>query len=284
MTTRVQEAISDLDLGSISSQDWPSRKFPVRKRDGNTSPLVIKRSVLNEIAAHGRGSADIEVCGVLIGNIYRDAGKPFIHIEGCIRGNHAAGKSAQVTFTAETWTHIQESLENDHPGKRILGWYHTHPGYGIFLSEMDVFIHKNFFSLPWHTAFVYDPIAHEDGLFSWHEGKLASEKYLVQEDAIATSPDDDRSERRTRPQMPVSPNAQPGTVMELSARLQVMENRQRWLIAGMALCVLVAIAWPLVINLIIPALRNDAPDAVDITSLRAVHADKADGQKLAHGL
>jgi hypothetical protein len=69
--------------------------------------------------------------------------------------------------------------------------------------------------------------------------------------------------------------------MELSARLQVMENRQRWLIAGMALCALLAIAWPLLINLIVPALRGDASDSVDVTSLRAIHPEK---EKVAHGL
>ena len=259
---------TDLDLRAIATEEWPSRKLPVRRRGPNDSAIVIKRSVLNEIQSHGRSAPDIEVCGVLIGNIYRDAGKPFIHIEGCIRGNHAAGKSAQVTFTAETWTHIQDALENDHPHKRILGWYHTHPGYGIFLSEMDVFLHKNFFSLPWHTALVYDPVANEDGLFAWREGKLASEHYLVQEDVAAINHDPSAAATAV--------NAQPGTVIELSARLQVMETRQRWLIAGLGLCAILAIAWPLLISVLLPAVRPDSAAhlEVNVETLRALGAEK----------
>jgi len=32
--------------------------------------------------------------------------------------------------------------------KKIVGWYHSHPGFGIFLSEYDLFIHRNFFTAP----------------------------------------------------------------------------------------------------------------------------------------
>src|SRR5688500_17172119 len=118
-TTFDDIAASDQDLGLIDATEWPSRKSPVPRKPDMDTPIIIRRSALNEIRAHGRGSPEIEVCGVLIGSVYRDGGRPFVHIEGCIRGNHAASKSAQVTFTADTWTHIQDVLENEHPGMRI---------------------------------------------------------------------------------------------------------------------------------------------------------------------
>ena len=49
-------------------------------------------------------------------------------------------------------------MDAEHSEERIVGWYHTHPGFGIFLSGMDLFIQDHFFNLPWQVAFVYDPL------------------------------------------------------------------------------------------------------------------------------
>jgi proteasome lid subunit RPN8/RPN11 len=263
MTANNTIASPDQDLAAIGRSDWPARRMPVSGCSTQT-PVIIKRSALNDIHDHGRSSQDIEVCGVLIGNVYDDAGKPFVHIQGCIRGNHAAGKSAQVTFTADTWNYIQNVLDKQHPDKRILGWYHTHPGYGIFLSDMDVFIHKNFFSLPWHTAFVYDPKASEEGLFAWRGGQIASETFVVEEDVAQN--DAPAAMQVAKP----GGATPPGTVLELTARLQSLEQRQKWLLAGLALCALLAIAWPLLVTMLVPALKAEvsATDPISIASLR----------------
>jgi proteasome lid subunit RPN8/RPN11 len=53
----------------------------------------------------------------------------------------------------------------------MVGWYHTHPGFGIFLSGMDLFIHQNFFTQLWHVAFVLDPRARTSGFFTWNRHK-----------------------------------------------------------------------------------------------------------------
>ena len=39
----------------------------------------------------------------------------------------------------------------------------------------------------------------------------------------------------------------PGTVTDLMARIDALEARQRWLLAGVAVMALVAIVWPLVL-------------------------------------
>jgi proteasome lid subunit RPN8/RPN11/predicted nucleic acid-binding Zn-ribbon protein len=105
-----------------------------------------------------------EVCGVLVGTLCWDGG-PYLLIDGRIEGKHASHQSGSVTFTSETWDYIHEELAAKYPDKRIVGWYHTHPGFGIFLSNMDAFIHENFFSFPWEPAYVFDPQAETEGFF-----------------------------------------------------------------------------------------------------------------------
>ena len=124
-----------------------------------------------------------EVCGVLVGSLCWDKG-PYLKIDGRIEGRYAGHQSGSVTFTSDTWTYINEVLEKDYQGKRIVGWYHTHPGFGIFLSGMDTFIHDNFFDLPWQPAYVYDPHADSEGFFFKVDGKLQQEPVSVFEDEM----------------------------------------------------------------------------------------------------
>ena len=164
---------ADQDLSAIKQSEWPEREFPLGPREKPTRRQVIyKQSVLNEIYNHGRSAPDIEVCGVLVGNVYQDTMGPFVFIEASIRGNFSTGKAAQVTFTGQTWTHIQDVMDKSYPDMRILGWYHTHPGHGIFLSDMDLFIHKNFFAQAWQIALVVDPRRQEFGFYHWRGGEV----------------------------------------------------------------------------------------------------------------
>lgn len=124
--------------------------------------------VLHAIRKHARSSMDAEVCGVLIGEETADG----TLIEAAIAGQNAAQGGAHVTFTQDTWEHIYAVKDKEYPEKRIVGWYHSHPGFGIFLSRHDTFIHENFFSSPNQVAWVYDPHAEEEGCFGWVDGKL----------------------------------------------------------------------------------------------------------------
>lgn len=43
------------------------------------------------------------------------------------------------------------------PGSGVVGWYHTHPGMGLFLSDADIRTHRVLFGRPWQVAWVFDP-------------------------------------------------------------------------------------------------------------------------------
>jgi proteasome lid subunit RPN8/RPN11 len=130
--------------------------------------LRIQGEVVRQIRQHARGSMKAEVCGVLIGSEQEDA----TVIEACISGAKAVQGGAHVTFTQDTWEHIYAIKDRDYPNDRIVGWYHSHPGFGVFLSEHDAFIHRNFFSAPKQVAWVYDPHSDEEGCFGWIKDDL----------------------------------------------------------------------------------------------------------------
>ena len=138
-------------------------------KSANAQPtLVVDSEVVRLIRQHARSSGKTEVCGVLIGQD-RDQR---IEVAACIEGQNADEAGAHVTFTQDTWEHIYAVKDKKYPDERIVGWYHSHPGFGIFLSDHDTFIHKNFFSSPGQVAWVFDPHSDEEGCFGWVGGRI----------------------------------------------------------------------------------------------------------------
>ena len=68
--------------------------------------------------------------------------------------------------------YVHKEHEKRYPDRKIVGWQHTHPNYGIFLSNYDTFIQENFFNLPFQIAYVIDPIQNLRGFFQWKNGRI----------------------------------------------------------------------------------------------------------------
>ncbi len=140
-----------------------------KAKSSNGQPtLVVDSEVVRQIRQHARSSIKTEICGVLIGQD-RDHR---IEVAACIEGQNAEEAGAHVTFTQDTWEHIYAVKDKKFPQERIVGWYHSHPGFGVFLSDHDTFIHKNFFSSPGQVAWVFDPHSDEEGCFGWVDGRI----------------------------------------------------------------------------------------------------------------
>lgn len=153
-------ARTKVSVRATSTPDKPvNRSFPGPRGAQSLLRVAVDRSAYAELIAHAKESLEAEVCGVLAGQICEDDEGVFVHVEAVIRGSAASQGSTHVTFTQATWNAIHESLERDHPKLRMVGWYHTHPGFGVEFSDMDLFIQRNFFSGPTQIALVTDPLS-----------------------------------------------------------------------------------------------------------------------------
>lgn len=116
-------------------------------------------------------NADREVGGVLVGRGDEHSSIPLV--TGAIPAISADEQRSTLTFTQDSWEHVHRVLEEEFPeGDQIVGWYHSHPGFGIFLSGHDLFIHNNFFTAPFQIAVVVDPLGCTDGTFVWENGEV----------------------------------------------------------------------------------------------------------------
>jgi len=120
---------------------------------------------------HASTTVEVELCGVLVGEVKRDSNGPFLLVHATIEGKHSNNHGAQVTFTHQTWDYINGVKDKEYPNLKIVGWYHTHPGFGIFLSKMDLFIQDSVFNLPFQIAVVLETKKNQIGCFTWVEGK-----------------------------------------------------------------------------------------------------------------
>jgi proteasome lid subunit RPN8/RPN11 len=165
------------DIRSIRVQELKEAAPPKFKDEAR---VFLTTDAFDRIVKRATDNSNVEVGGVLIGGVFRDDIGPFVLIRTIIDAAHAVSGQTGLTFTHATWTHINEELEAEHAGEKIVGWYHTHPGFGIFLSEQDTFIHASFFDQPFHVAFVYDPQSREHGMFAWRDGEVVRlRKYWV---------------------------------------------------------------------------------------------------------
>lgn len=157
------------------------RRRPLNHPTWTSVDILVNEPAFRNTQAHALSSLDKEVAGVLVGPPpeKQPDGRYLVHVSDTIIAKHTRMYGASVTYTPESWRYINDKLVELYPDNQavIIGWYHTHPGFGIFLSGMDQFIHQNFFTQSWHIALVLDPLARRTGFFCWDREQSKVDRY-----------------------------------------------------------------------------------------------------------
>jgi proteasome lid subunit RPN8/RPN11 len=130
------------------------------------------------IEEHCFSETEVEVGGFLVGVV----GENETLVSNVFPAQHSVGASTQLTFTHESWNTLYEQLKNEPEGTTLVGWYHSHPNFGVFLSEHDKFIQSNFFKQDGNVTIVVDPIKGRKGWFYSKKGKIEKYKQEVDTD------------------------------------------------------------------------------------------------------
>ncbi|MHB1560140.1 MAG: M67 family metallopeptidase [Isosphaeraceae bacterium] len=177
--------MSDIDVRLLQTESLPDAVFPGGRNEAYR--VYFAPEVHRALWSHAGEDTSVEVCGVLVGTWQRDEIGPFATIVDSIRGEGATTKFAEVTFTHQTWAKINTEMDTRFADKKIVGWYHTHPDFGIFLSDRDRFIQEHFFSGPGQVAHVIDPLRKLEGVFIWRGGKPTLADHFWVGDRIITA-------------------------------------------------------------------------------------------------
>ncbi|HSK86760.1 MAG TPA: hypothetical protein VK880_00280 [Anaerolineales bacterium] len=127
--------------------------------------VFVTRPAYIRICVHAC-SADVEVGGALVGQWCQDqTGEQYIVIKHVLPARHTKQGAVYLTFTQDTILDFHAQIDKRFEGDRIVGWFHTHPRMGVFLSHYDTFLHHNFFPEPWQVALVVEPFSSVAGFF-----------------------------------------------------------------------------------------------------------------------
>ncbi|MBN2256251.1 MAG: Mov34/MPN/PAD-1 family protein [Anaerolineaceae bacterium] len=142
--------------------------------------VFITQPAYSCICLHAQSDLQNEVGGALTGKWCQDAisGSQFIVVDAALPARHTRYGSAFLTFTSDSLLAFQRELETNHPGKLIVGWYHTHPGMGVFMSGYDTWLHEHFFPEHYQVALVIEPRSAQAGVFIRQpDGYLDARRY-----------------------------------------------------------------------------------------------------------
>jgi proteasome lid subunit RPN8/RPN11 len=136
------------------------------------SQIYILEDAFHSITNHLESDVTIEQGGILFGHAYQDPNydRSYVEITAAIPAPATIGTGSHLEFTSESWSGIMEYARKKHPQENIVGWYHSHPNIGVFMSATDWRTQRAFFYHPWSVSIVCDPVRQEIGCFL---GKMA---------------------------------------------------------------------------------------------------------------
>lgn len=150
---------------------------PVISSHAQKEPAVaiyVTQKAYIRFCAHAGTDLDNEVGGWLLGKhrIDRKTGQPFIVIDTVVPAQQVVHGNAFLTFTQDSQVTLLNYVYDYYPHKDVLGWFHTHPRMGIFLSDYDTWLHDHFFPEKWQVALVIEPFSRSGGFFIRQEDNL----------------------------------------------------------------------------------------------------------------
>ncbi len=153
-------------IPTLRSRRWYSSSELAGEHTPSLPIFVTPRAYVG-FCAHAGIDLDTEVGGGLAGRWRIDprTHEHFVVVEAVLPAKHTRQGSAYLTFTQDTLVALHYELEARFPGKRLVGWYHTHPRMGVFLSGYDLWLHEHFFPEAWQIALVIEPYSATGGFF-----------------------------------------------------------------------------------------------------------------------
>ncbi len=175
MAVRIR--LSDPTAGSLPNEPMPLDQSlewvsPFEQAVDLRVKIFFAQSAFSGCVEHTASDSN-EVGGLLVGQVRVDPlhARPYLLVENILPALETQAGHTFVTFTQETLVKLHGELEARFPGKRIVGWYHTHPGLGVFMSSYDTWLHEHFFGDPTQVALVVDPRASHGGFFGWQTSR-----------------------------------------------------------------------------------------------------------------
>lgn len=122
----------------------------------NSETVYISSLALLKMLKHGRAGVPMEVMGLMLGEFVDDFTVHVIDVFAMPQ----SGTGVSVEAVDDVFqTRMMDMLKQTGRDQMVVGWYHSHPGFGCWLSSVDINTQQSFEQLnPRAVAVVVDPI------------------------------------------------------------------------------------------------------------------------------
>ncbi|ODQ48479.1 hypothetical protein PICMEDRAFT_70112 [Pichia membranifaciens NRRL Y-2026] len=122
----------------------------------NAETVYISSLALLKMLKHGRAGVPMEVMGLMLGEFVDDFTITVVDVFAMPQ----SGTGVSVEAVDDVFqTKMMDMLKQTGRDQMVVGWYHSHPGFGCWLSSVDVNTQQSFEQLnPRSVAVVIDPI------------------------------------------------------------------------------------------------------------------------------
>jgi len=137
--------------------------------------VAFEGNVWHQMERHAGRDTRREQLGLLLGRVIRvePGGGLLTVVTQAVAVPSSDASPTHVSVTHESTEPIAAAIRKLPPGATVVGWFHSHPGLGVFLSGTDLRTQRSCFSQEWHVAVVLDPVRGERGVFVGPHGKPA---------------------------------------------------------------------------------------------------------------
>ena len=126
--------------------------------------------MMKQCAAYAK--KHLEAMGYLVGDYCRWKNKEYTIVEDAVTSDL---ETTSVSVHFQAFEKAFDQLDKIDFDYVIVGWYHSHPGHGCFMSVTDISTQKRMFNKSFHIAIVVDPINKEFKVYKM-DGPVPEEK------------------------------------------------------------------------------------------------------------
>ncbi|EPY28150.1 26S proteasome regulatory subunit N11 [Strigomonas culicis] len=143
------------NLGNMQGRQRPNQSPEEDFRD-TSETIQISSLALLKMLLHGRAGVPLEVMGLMIGEQIDDF---TIRVADVFSMPQTATGQSVEAVDPEYQVHMLDKLKLVGRHENVVGWYHSHPGFGCWLSSEDVMTASGYENLtPRSVSVVVDPI------------------------------------------------------------------------------------------------------------------------------
>ena len=120
--------------------------------------VYFSQAAVSDFEAHAAAFAQrrLECMGLMLGNYYSFRGGCWVLADEYITAD-TDSSAVSVRFSRSAFQRLAEKYHSSSRGRLVVGWAHSHPGYGCFLSATDVRTQRSFFDHALNFALVAAP-------------------------------------------------------------------------------------------------------------------------------